>query len=45
MAFNSSGSLAPENLQKVAIQTIDILQKYLADAYLWIATQIKGLIN
>jgi len=40
-----TGSLAPENIQKVFIQGIEVLQKSIYDAYQWTSTQLKALTN
>jgi len=40
-----TGSLAPENIQKVLIHAINAFQTYMSDAYHWTATQFKALTN
>jgi len=40
-----TGSLAPENMQKVAVQMIDGFQSYASHFYHWMSTQLKAIIN
>lgn len=40
-----TGSLAPENLQKVAIQAIEVLQNYVFETYNWAANQMRAIVN
>jgi hypothetical protein len=39
-----TGSLAPENIQKVTIEAIESSQKYAAEVYNWFASHIKALV-